>query len=533
MVLHEADGKSVTVSLGADEPDGATRVVRQRSQNRMETFSIRPADSDQVSGATPPATVRHPFVASSSGPATVRDKLATVVLPAPGSRAARRTRGLRAWNLSLPVDIITLLAPLVWRWDSWKGMACFAALTIVLFATGGLYRGRRHLSILDELPSLVGRLLTAAAIVAIIVAERHDSSEYVSRFMQTVALSCGLILFGRTLTRKVVLVARRKRWVEHGAVIIGGGPVAEELARLIRRYPQYGLRFAGFIDDEAGAHWPAELAPWIGSLSSIETVIEKADADVIIVADGTYSESQVMELIRTPACMARDLWVVPRLHDFQSTGGQSDHIGAIPVMRIKRPTITGPKYLTKRAFDLTFATLALLVLSPIMALCAVAVWCEGGRHILFRQERIGHNGRSFNLIKFRSMKPVDEHESRTNWSVAEDMRVGPVGRVLRRTSLDELPQLWNILRGDMTFVGPRPERPYFVEQFANEHRGYSLRHRVPVGLTGLAQVSGLRGDTPISDRARFDNYYIENWSLWLDLKVLIRTVGEVLRAGGR
>jgi lipopolysaccharide/colanic/teichoic acid biosynthesis glycosyltransferase len=131
------------------------------------------------------------------------------------------------------------------------------------------------------------------------------------------------------------------------------------------------------------------------------------------------------------------------------------------------------------------------------------------------------------------MRPVDEDESRTNWSIADDRRVGPVGRFMRRTSLDELPQLWNILRGDMTIVGPRPERPFFVEKFSAEHPHYAMRHRVPVGLTGLAQVSGLRGDTPISDRARFDNYYIENWSLWLDVKVILRTVAEVFRGGGR
>ena len=129
------------------------------------------------------------------------------------------------------------------------------------------------------------------------------------------------------------------------------------------------------------------------------------------------------------------------------------------------------------------------------------------------------------------MSPVDETDSATTWSVADDARVGPVGRFIRRTSIDELPQLWNVLRGDMTIVGPRPERPFFAEKFAAEHPLYGNRSRMPAGLTGLAQVSGLRGDTPIADRARFDNYYIENWSLWLDTKVLLRTVREVFRSG--
>ena len=166
-------------------------------------------------------------------------------------------------------------------------------------------------------------------------------------------------------------------------------------------------------------------------------------------------------------------------------------------------------------------------------ICAVATRLEGGPGIFFRQLRIGRYGKPFQLVKFRSMRPSTETESQTRWSVADDPRVGPVGRFMRRTSLDELPQLWNILRGDMTIVGPRPERPFFVDRFSADYPDYAMRHRVPVGLTGLAQVSGLRGDTPTSDRARFDNYYIENWSLWLDVKVILRTVAEVVRGGGR
>jgi exopolysaccharide biosynthesis polyprenyl glycosylphosphotransferase len=186
----------------------------------------------------------------------------------------------------------------------------------------------------------------------------------------------------------------------------------------------------------------------------------------------------------------------------------------------------------KRVSDVIFASIALVVLSPVLLVCAIATWLEGGRGIFFRQERIGRYGKPFQVVKFRTMRPRDENESQTNWSIADDPRVGPIGRFMRRTSLDELPQLWNILRGDMTVVGPRPERPFFVEKFSAEHPDYAMRHRVPVGLTGLAQVSGLRGDTPISDRARFDNFYIENWSLWLDIKVLLRTIAEVFRGGG-
>ena len=202
-------------------------------------------------------------------------------------------------------------------------------------------------------------------------------------------------------------------------------------------------------------------------------------------------------------------------------------------MRIGSTALSGPRRALKRLSDVIFAAVALVVLSPVLLLCAVATLIDAGPGIFFRQERIGRGGKLIRVIKFRTMRPSDENESRTNWSIGDDPRVSRIGRFMRRTSLDELPQLWNVLRGDMTIVGPRPERPYFVEKFSTEYPDYAMRHRVPVGITGLAQVSGLRGDTPISDRARFDNYYIENWSLWLDAKVVMRTVVEVFRGGGR
>jgi lipopolysaccharide/colanic/teichoic acid biosynthesis glycosyltransferase len=150
------------------------------------------------------------------------------------------------------------------------------------------------------------------------------------------------------------------------------------------------------------------------------------------------------------------------------------------------------------------------------------------------EKRVGQHGEVFDCLKFRSMKPANADEAATLWCIANDARMSRVGRILRRLSLDELPQLWNILRGNMTFVGPRPERPHFVTKFRAEIPRYDDRHRVRAGLTGLAQVSGLRGaDTPISDRARFDNYYIENWSLWLDAKIMLRTVSSMVRGDGR
>ncbi|MET7750309.1 sugar transferase [Micromonospora sp. NPDC005367] len=452
----------------------------------------------------------------------------TTVLPYAGSRASRRTRRLRAWMLTAPVDVAALLAPLLLTHHYWRGTLVMAGLTVAIFAAGGLYRARRHVSILDELPSISGRLLAAGAVVAIIAALRHESAQYVGGFVRGVAISAGLVVIGRMITRELATIARKRRWVEHNTIIIGSGPTAVELARLLRRYPRYGLRFTGCVDTTA-RRGPGSL-PLIGTFDQLEQLVTTVECDVLIIADPQCSEAFLTQILRRPGTASCDLWAVPRLWGSRSQG---DHIGAIPIVRVGGITLSGFRWGLKRASDIVVSALALLMLSPVLLLCAIAIFFEGGRGIFFYQERIGRDGKPFRIVKFRSMRPLDEHESQTNWSIAHDRRVGPIGRFMRRTSLDELPQLWNILRGDMSVVGPRPERPYFVEKFSAEYPHYAMRHRVPVGLTGLAQVSGLRGDTPISDRARFDNYYIENWSLWLDAKVLLRTVSEVFRGGGR
>ncbi|MGN9808283.1 sugar transferase [Micromonospora sp. BQ11] len=433
--------------------------------------------------------------------------------------------------MTAPADVTALLTPLLLSQDYWRGTLANAALTVTFFAAGGLYRPRRHVSILDELPSLCGRLLASAAVVAIIAAERHSSVEYVGGFMRGVALSAGLVIVGRAASRTFANFVRKRRWTEHNAIIIGGGPVGLELARLLRRYPQYGLRFVGCVD--AVSRQGAAALPLSGTLDDLDQLVRLLECEVLVIADPDCHESELMEILLRPRNSRCDLWAVPRLWGARFHGGYPDHIGAVPIVKIGDIALSGPRWAVKRASDIVFAAVALVVLSPVLLLCALATFVDGGPGIFFQQERIGRYGKPFKVVKFRSMRPADEHESRTTWSIAHDQRVRPIGRFMRRTSLDELPQLWNILRGDMSVVGPRPERPYFVEKFSAEYPTYAARHRVPVGLTGLAQVSGLRGDTPIADRARFDNYYIENWSLWLDVKVVLRTVAEVFRAGGR
>jgi lipopolysaccharide/colanic/teichoic acid biosynthesis glycosyltransferase len=210
----------------------------------------------------------------------------------------------------------------------------------------------------------------------------------------------------------------------------------------------------------------------------------------------------------------------------------TDHLWGFAFRRVDDPERPWRGRRAKRLLDIAVAAPALVAVSPVLLGCALAVRLCDGPGVLFRQERVGQDGRLFTLLKFRSLRPADERESATRWNIAGDHRMSAVGSILRRTSLDELPQLWNVLRGDMSLVGPRPERPHFVANFSKTLPGYAARHRMPVGITGLAQVHGLRGDTSIEDRSRFDNHYIDHWSLWQDVCILLRTASTMVRQAG-
>jgi exopolysaccharide biosynthesis polyprenyl glycosylphosphotransferase len=460
-------------------------------------------------------------------------------LAAPGRAPPRpttrqpSTHGLFAWMLVVPVDVVALMAPALVEPRYTLALATVTGLVLCVFLTGERHRAKLHLSVLDELPYLLGRLLSVVASVAFWLAFVFGSADVTATgFLRLALPAIGLFLAGRVLTTAIILSIRRHRLVVHRAVLVGGGQTSAELATLLARYPEYGVEVVGFVDDGARCAASA-VARHLGAVSTLGPLVAVYAADVLLVADGSVDEDELQALVRTPACSRCALFVVPRMHSFQTRSDTADHVGSIPVLRIRKVSLEGPAWIAKRVADAVTALLALVLLSPLLAACALAVRIDGGPGVIFRQQRVGRDGHLFDCLKFRSMRPASVRESSTQWSIAQDHRLRPVGRFLRRTSLDELPQLWNVVRGDMAMVGPRPERPHFVEEFSEQYGCYGRRHRVRVGLTGLAQVSGLRGDTPIGDRARFDNYYIENWSFWLDIKILIRTVGEVIRGGGR
>jgi exopolysaccharide biosynthesis polyprenyl glycosylphosphotransferase len=465
----------------------------------------------------------------STGPVSVTQDIGEF-LQQPEPRPASRRRRLQARHLLIAGDLSVAGFYLLLQPSELGYLLVTLGLTMLLFGTGRLYRPRLHLSLLDEAPALLGRIATSIGLVALVLSV--SMSRAVGPFLKLAVAGAVLQLVIRCFVFIFLRTARKRGVVSHRTVFLGGGVITQKLATTLRNHPEYGLRAVGCVDRTRPVPETEEVAPWLGTTDNLGQILEKHSIDILIIAFGDEKEENIVELIRARALAQRQVFVVPRMFEMDVTRRGGDHIGAYPIVRLPRRALSGPSWRFKRAFDLVVASIALVVLSPLLVACALAVRFEGGKGFIFRQVRIGKDGEPFELLKFRSMRPEVPGSGDVTWNIKDNPRVGPVGRVLRKTSLDELPQLWNIIRGDMTIVGPRPERPYFVEQFSADFPRYPHRHRVPVGLTGLAQVSGLRGDTSIEDRARYDNFYIESWSFWLDLKVLLRTVREVVRGGG-
>lgn len=405
------------------------------------------------------------------------------------------------------------------------------ALTLSLYSAAGLYRSRLSLSALDDLPALVGRAFAAAAVttsLALLV----DPALVSGHLLGTAALMAVAVIGLRAAAYAVVRRVRARGWVAHPTLLLGAGRIGGQLATLLVEHPSYGLRPVGFLDNDPLLSAEERPVPLLGGHESLASVIVEFGVRDVIIAFGSGPESAMVDIIRTCDRLDTEIFFVPRLFELHHTSRDMDQVWGLPLVRLRRAAFRSPSWRLKRALDLLVGGVALLLLAPVLGAVALGVRLEGGPGIIFRQERVGLDGRPFQVLKFRSLRPVDDGESQTRWNIQHDDRLGPVGKFIRATSLDELPQLWNIVRGDMTLVGPRPERPHFVASFSRSFPRYTARHRVPAGLTGWAQVHGLRGDTSIEDRARFDNYYIENWSFWSDVKIVLRTVSAVLRRSG-
>ncbi|HSK96325.1 MAG TPA: sugar transferase [Euzebyales bacterium] len=337
-------------------------------------------------------------------------------------------------------------------------------------------------------------------------------------------VSAVIVLLLRGVSYSMVRRMRVHAGWQEPAVILGAGTIGQRLATALTNHPEYGLQVLGALDEVPGT----DMLPVLGPPDLLDRLIRERNVTRVLLAYGPFRDATVVDAVRTAARYGVDVEMVPRLYDAGSSPDRPEfeHIRGIPLYRLHRAAPHTRSWKAKRAFDIVVSAALLALVWPVLAALAIAVRVSSPGPILFRQIRIGQHGDPFELLKFRSMRVNTDSDE--TWNVAADDRVTTIGKIMRRTSLDELPQLWNVVRGDMALVGPRPERPTFVEQFTAQVEGYETRHRLPVGLTGLAQVHDARGDTPIAERARMDNHYIEHWSLWRDVRIMFDTVRVVV-----
>ncbi len=431
----------------------------------------------------------------------------------------------------LLADMVALIGTIALFGTITLNSGVLVGATVALFAAAGLYRIKLSPSALDDAPAIAAWLLIISALAA---AFRHwlgDDVIVPTDRLRLLGLMILAVILGRVVAYAVIVRLRRRGRIRRTALIVGAGDVGSTVARVLVESPTCGLQPIGFVDSDP--LWADESCLPTTSGGPLEQVLAESAADAIIISFGTIPDRRLVEMLRHGLPSDIQIYVVPRLFELQGApAGDLEMVHGLPLVRLRTPRIGGWTWRLKRLMDIVLSMVLLTLLAPLMALCALAVRLESGPGVLFRQQRIGFNGHPFTILKFRSLRPASDEESSVRWSVAGDARVGKAGRVLRATSMDELPQLWNVFRGDMSLVGPRPERPHYVDEFTQRYPTYSFRHRVPSGLTGFAQVNGLRGDTSILDRARFDNAYIEGWSLWLDVKILLRTALSVVKRAG-
>ncbi|MFD7277014.1 exopolysaccharide biosynthesis polyprenyl glycosylphosphotransferase [Streptomyces sp. NPDC059862] len=377
--------------------------------------------------------------------------------------------------------------------------------------------------LLEELPAVCGRIAVAwLALSALAAAYRPEHALSVGTVLTGLALqsAVGCVLRGAVHGRRRAALLRHP----HTALVVGPVATAQRVAAAVLRHPRCGVRPVGVVARQPDG---TEGLPVLTTGEEVErAVIQNGVRAVLAVHPSVRAEQG--PLLRALAESGCVVWEVDADSPSYAT---RERLAGFSCRRLDMSPVRRGG-VGKRALDILVSGSLLLLVSPLLLACAVALRISDGPGVVFRQERIGKNGKPFTLLKFRTHRPVDEHESATRWSVANEIEMRWFCRMLRRTSLDELLQLWNVLRGDMSLVGPRPERPFFVAQFSQTYPGYAVRHRMRTGITGLAQVHGLRGDTSIEDRCRFDNAYIDDWSLWQDICILLRTAATLVRPTG-
>ncbi len=432
---------------------------------------------------------------------------------------------LRFFTEWVPADkgippVTNYLAMLLFIWLIWA----------FVFKRMGLYKPMRGVRRSRELLLLVQANLAALFLFIAVTYLFREKSAPFSRlvFVYFGALAIALTAMERSVLRYFLREIRRRGFNVRYLLVVGAGNVASDVIARVRTQRELGIQVIGCLSKDAQERRGPLQIPVLGRYSDLRDIMLKTDIDQLIVALPWEDNHFMPEIMRASKDTLVDIKVVPDLYQFVSVGGAIEEFEGLPVISVQGSPLDSMNLFAKRSFDILVSSLMILVLAPLMLAIALLVKLTSRGPVFYRQERVSVDGSRFAIVKFRTMRADAESEG-PQWSRSGDSRVTWLGKFLRTYSLDELPQLFNVLRGDMSLVGPRPERPVFIEEFRKHVPRYMLRHKVPAGLTGWAQVNGWRGDTSIDKRIEFDLYYIEHWSLFLDLKILVLTAFRGLR----
>ena len=362
----------------------------------------------------------------------------------------------------------------------------------------------------------------AAFIIVLYIINQPDFSR--SMIFIFAAFNTVFTILGHHIVKRVLNALRKRGYNAKYVILVGYSRTTEEYINRIIANPQWGYVVRGILDDEVPIGTSYKGIKVVGHIDNLNMILENSRLEEIAITIALKDYSRLEKIVDLCEKSGVHTKFIPDYMSIIPSSPYTEDIQGLSAINIRYVPLSNTfNQIIKRFFDILVAAIGIVITSPILLVCAILVRSSSEGPVIFKQERVGLHNKTFNMYKFRSMRMQDEDEEKKQWTVKDDPRVTKVGNILRKTSLDELPQLFNILKGDMSVVGPRPERPQFVEQFKEEIPRYMIKHQVRPGLTGWAQVNGFRGDTSIYKRIEYDLYYIENWSLWMDVRIIFRT----------
>jgi len=390
---------------------------------------------------------------------------------------------------------------------------------------GGLYVSWRSRGVFAEIFDVAR--VTILTFLVLVTFTYFFRDERFSRLTLGFWAGCNfaLVSTGRILTRLILRVLRTQGYNLRHVLIVGSGDLAKRVVDTVRAQAHLGLRSVGLVVPEAEKAKVGTFihrTPVIGSVNQLNALLAKKEVDQVIVALPVEKMVTLKRLMAKLSQETVDVRLVPDFVQYMTLCGSVEEFSGLPIINLQSTPMAGWNRVFKRVFDFSVSISGMLFGAPLFLLISLWIRFNSKGPIFYRQERVGMDGQTFEMVKFRTMT-TDAEEQGAQMTLPEDPRVTGIGRILRKLSLDELPQLWNVLLGEMSLVGPRPERPIFIEEFKKEIPRYALRHKIKAGMTGWAQINGMRGKTSIAKRIEFDLYYIENWSFRLDMKILLKT----------